>query len=279
MNISIKDLLEAGVHFGHQTRRWNPKMKPYIYKEQSGIYIIDLRKTLDSLGEAYKALVELAAEGKTVLFVGTKRQAKDSVKEDATRCDMYYVNERWLGGTLTNFNTIMVSMSRLEDLEAMEKDGRIEQLSKKERLSVDKQRKKLLKVLAGIRGMKKLPACLIVMDTKKEAIAVREARKLGIPLIGLSDTNSDPDDLDYSIPANDDAIRSIKLFTRVLSEAVVEGRARFMKNKDFLESQEKKQERAKAGKPDKSETPIKTDKDDSSGEKPEKSADAGETGK
>jgi small subunit ribosomal protein S2 len=236
LNITAKELLEAGVHFGHQTRRWNPKMKPYIYKEQNGIYIIDLRKTLEELEKAYKVLFDLAAEGKTVIFVGTKRQAKDSVREDAERCGMFYINERWLGGTLTNFKTIRQSIERLEDLEAMEKDGRIEQLSKKEKLAVDKQKKRLLKVLCGIREMKTLPSCLIVMDTKKEAIAIREARKLDIPLIGLIDTNSDPDELDYAIPANDDAIRSIKLFTRVLADAILEGRAKYLKNKEFLET-------------------------------------------
>ena len=239
MDVTIKELLEAGVHFGHQTRRWNPKMKPYIFKEQNGIYIIDLKNTLVQLEKAFRILVDLAAEGKTVIFVGTKRQAKDSVKEDAERCGMFYVNERWLGGTLTNFKTISQSMDRLEDLEAMEKDGRIEQLSKKERLSVEKHKNKLLKVLAGIRGMNGIPACIIIFDTKKEAIAIREARKLGIQLIGLVDTNSDPDELDIPIPANDDAIRSIKLFTRVLADAIMEGRARFTKDKDFLDKSKK----------------------------------------
>jgi small subunit ribosomal protein S2 len=239
VKVQIKDLLEAGVHFGHQTRRWNPKMKPYIFKEQNGIYIIDLRQTLDTLQKAYDKIVELASEGKTVLFVGTKRQAKESVKEDAERCDMYYINERWLGGTLTNYKTIKLSLDRLDDMEAMEKDGRIEQLSKKERLMLDKHKQKLLKVLSGIRGMKGAPACLIVFDTKKEEIAIKEAKKLGIPLIGLIDTNSDPDDLDYAIPANDDAIRSIKLFTKTFADAIIEGRARYMKNKDFLEKKEK----------------------------------------
>jgi len=235
MNVTIKDLLESGVHFGHQTRRWNPKMKPYIFKEQNSIYIIDLKSTLNQLEKAYRILVDLAAEGKTVIFVGTKRQAKESVCEDADRCGMFYVNERWLGGTLTNFKTISQSMNRLEDLEAMERDGRIEQLSKKERLNVEKHKAKLLKVLAGIRGLKGLPACLIVFDTKKEAIAIREARKLGIQLIGLVDTNSDPDDLDIPIPANDDAIRSVKLFTRVLADAIIEGRGHYTKDKDFLD--------------------------------------------
>ncbi len=240
MDVTIKDLLEAGVHFGHQTRRWDPKMKPYIFKELNGIYIIDLRKTLENLEKACEILSSLAAEGKTVLFVGTKRQAKDSVREDAERCEMFYVNERWLGGTLTNFKTIRLSMDRLDDLEAMEKDGRIEQLSKKERLDVEKSRKKLLKVLAGIRGMNKLPACVIVFDTKKETIAIREARKLGIPIIGLVDTNSNPDELDYPVPANDDAIRSVKLFTKIFSDAIIEGRGRYKKSKDFLADKTKK---------------------------------------
>ncbi|MDD3642826.1 MAG: 30S ribosomal protein S2 [Candidatus Krumholzibacteria bacterium] len=240
VNIQIQDLLEAGAHFGHQTRRWNPKMKPFIFKEQSGIYIIDLKQTLERLQKAYEILVEMAAEGKTALFVGTKRQAKESVREDAERCGMYYINERWLGGTLTNFKTIKQSMDRLEDMEEMERDGRIELLSKKERLEMEKRKLKLLKVLSGIRGMAQAPACLIVFDTKKEAIAIREARKLGIPLIGLIDTNSDPDELDYAIPANDDAIRSVKLFTKTFADAIIEGRARYLKNKEYLEKQEKK---------------------------------------
>ena len=247
MKVQIKDLLEAGVHFGHQTRRWNPKMKPYIFKEQNGIYIIDLRQTLDTLQNAYDILLQMASEGKTVMFVGTKRQAKDSVREDAKRCGMYYINERWLGGTLTNFKTIKLSLDRLDDMEEMEKDGRIEQLSKKERLTLDKHKQKLLKVLEGIRGMKGAPSCLIVFDTKKEEIAIKEARKLHIPLIGLIDTNSDPDDLEYAIPANDDAIRSIKLFTKTFADAIIEGRARYLKNKDFLEKQEKAAEAKKEG--------------------------------
>ncbi|MBU8920636.1 MAG: 30S ribosomal protein S2 [Bacteroidales bacterium] len=239
MNVQIKDLLEAGVHFGHQTRRWNPKMKPYIYKEQSGVYIIDLRITLQKLQKAYDMLVDIAAQGKTSLFVGTKRQSKESVKEDADRCDMYYINERWLGGTLTNFKTISNSIAKLDDMEAMEKDGRIEQLSKKERLDLEKHKQKLLKVLSGIRKMQKMPACIIVFDTNKEAIAIREARRLKIPLIGLVDTNSDPNDVDLAIPANDDAIRSIKLFTKTLSDAIIEGRSRYLKNKDFMDNKKK----------------------------------------
>ncbi|MDD4858244.1 MAG: 30S ribosomal protein S2 [Candidatus Krumholzibacteria bacterium] len=244
MNVTIKDMLEAGVHFGHQTRRWNPKMKPYIYKEQNGIYIIDLRSTIEQFEKAYKAVEALAAEGKTCIFVGTKRQAKESVQEDATRSGMYYVSERWLGGILTNFKTIKQSMERLENLEAMEKDGRINQLSKKEKLRVDKQKAKLIKILSGIRGMTNIPSCLIVIDTKKEAIAVQEARKLGLKIIGLVDTNCDPEEVDIAVPANDDAIRSIKLFTRVLADAIVEGRGKYLKNKEFLEEKSKRPEKS-----------------------------------
>jgi small subunit ribosomal protein S2 len=275
LNVGINELLEAGVHFGHQTRRWNPKMKPYIFKEQNGIYIIDLRKTLSQLEKAYNALAEIASEGKTVIFVGTKRQAKDSVREDAERCGMFYVNERWLGGTLTNFKTIRQSLERLDNLEAMETDGRIEQLSKKERLHVEKQKKRLFKVLAGIREMRKLPSCLVVMDTKKEAIAIREATKLGLPLIGLVDTNSDPDDLTFPIPANDDAIRSIKLFTRILADAIIEGRAKYSKNKEFLDEKKKAAAAAdseKAGDKSKKESAPRTDPETgTSGEAKEKS--------
>jgi len=218
-------------------------MKPYIYKEQNGIYIIDLRSTMEQLEKAYRAIESLAAEGKTSIFVGTKRQAKESVQEDATRSGMYYINERWLGGILTNFKTIKQSMERLENLEAMEKDGRINQLSKKEILRVNKQKTKLLKVLSGIRGMTSIPSCLVVVDTKKEEIAVKEARKLGLTIIGLVDTNCDPEEVDYAVPANDDAIRSIKLFTSVLADAIIEGRGRFLKNKEFLEDKNRKTEK------------------------------------
>lgn len=254
MNVTIKDMLEAGVHFGHQTRRWNPKMKPYIYKEQNGIYIIDLRSTMEQLEKAYKVVEAIAADGKSFIFVGTKRQAKESIQEDAARSGMYYVNERWLGGILTNFRTIKQSMERLENLEAMEKDGRINQLSKKEKLRVDKQKAKLLKILSGIRGMTNLPSCLIVVDTKKEEIAVREARKLGLKIIGLVDTNADPDEVDIAVPANDDAIRSIKLFTSALADAIAEGRGKFLKNKEFLEEKGKRPE--KFDKPEKPEALV-----------------------
>jgi len=227
-------------------------MKPYIYKEQNGIYIIDLRSTMEQLEKASKIVETIAAEGKTFIFVGTKRQAKESIQEDAARSGMYFVNERWLGGILTNFRTIKQSMERLENLEAMEKDGRINQLSKKEKLAIDKQKTRLLKILSGIRGMASVPSCLIVVDTKKEEIAVREARKLGLKIIGLVDTNADPDEVDIAVPANDDAIRSIKLFTSVLADAIVAGRGRFLKNKDFLDDKSAKTE--KAAKPEKQET-------------------------
>ncbi len=263
MNVTIKDMLEAGAHFGHQTRRWNPKMKPYIYKEQNGIYIIDLRSTMEQLEKAYRAIESLSAEGKTTIFVGTKRQAKESVQEDAARSGMYYINERWLGGILTNFKTIKQSMERLENLEAMEKDGRINQLSKKEKLRVEKQKAKLLKVLSGIRGMTAIPSCLVVVDSKNEEIAVKEARKLGLTIIGLVDTNCDPEEVDYAVPANDDAIRSIKLFTRVLADAIVEGRGRYLKNKEFLEDKSKRPE-----KPEKAElAPEPKDQKRSAGKK------------
>ena len=274
VDVTIKDLLEAGVHFGHQTRRWDPKMKPYIFKELNGIYIIDLRKTKEHLDKAYSVLSGIVAEGKTVLFVGTKRQAKDSVREDAERCGMYYVNERWLGGTLTNFKTIRKSLERLDDLEAMETDGRAEQLSKKELLSVDKDKKKLLKVLSGIRDMTKIPSCIIVFDTTKETIAIREARKLGITLIGLADTNSDPNELDYAIPANDDAIRSIKLFTKAFSDAVIEGKAKFIKNKEFLEEKTKREAKEPRGaNAKKKPAPARTERAKASPNKEEKSKD------
>ncbi|MCD6379187.1 30S ribosomal protein S2 [bacterium] len=243
MDIQIEDLLEAGVHFGHQKRRWDPKMKPYIYKEQNGIYIIDVRITLDRLKQAYDMIVSLASEGKRMIFVGTKKQAKKSVKEDAERCGMYYVSERWLGGTLTNFNTIRKSTDKLNEIEAMEEDEGWEKLPKKERVDITKKKDKLLKLLSGIREMKKVPECLLVFDTKKEAIAIKEAKKLNIPIIALVDTNCDPGEADLAIPANDDAIRSVKLFTRVFADAIIEGRSRYLKNKDFLEKEEEKQKK------------------------------------
>ena len=242
--ITLKDLLEAGVHFGHQTKRWNPKMKPFIFAEKNGVHIVDLRKTLEAAQTAKVAVNELAGQGKTVLFLGTKTQAKTAIKEEADRCDMPYVTERWLGGTLTNFGTIRKSLSKLEYLESIERDGKIEQFSKKEALKLGKEREKLLKTLGGIRKMDRLPALLFVVDTKKEYNAVNEARKLGIPIVGLIDTNADPDEVDYPIPSNDDAMRAIRLFCRMVADAVIEGRAGYMEGQ---EAEVLKEAKSKAG--------------------------------
>ena len=222
--LALKDLLEAGVHFGHQTKRWNPKMKEYIFGERNGIYIMDLGKTLKMVREAEEFVSNLAAEGRTILFVGTKRQAQDVIAEEAQRCGMYYVNERWLGGLLTNFATIQRSLGRLRDIEAMATDGRYDTLSKKEIARNEKERRKLQKNLEGIRGMSRLPDAVFIVDTKKEQIAVDEARKLKIPVIGVVDTNCDPDEVDFVIPGNDDALRSIRLFASRMAEAVINGR-------------------------------------------------------
>ena len=223
--IALKDLLEAGVHFGHQTKRWNPKMKAYIFGERNGIYIIDLAKTAKLFRNAEQFTMNLAADGRTVLFVGTKRQAQDAVAEEAQRCGMFYVNQRWLGGLLTNFATIQRSLARLRDLEAMETDGRYDTLSKKEIAQLEKEKRKLQKNLEGIRNMSRLPDALFVVDTRKEKIAVDEARKLKIPVIGIVDTNCDPDEVDYVIPGNDDALRAIRLFASRIADAVTSGRA------------------------------------------------------
>jgi small subunit ribosomal protein S2 len=222
--IALKDLLEAGVHFGHQTKRWNPKMKAYIFGERNGIYIIDLAKTARLFREAEQFATNLAADGRTVLFVGTKRQAQDAIAEEAQRCGMFFVNQRWLGGLLTNFSTIQRSLARLRDLEAMESDGRYETLSKKEIAQLEKEKRKLQKNLEGIRNMARLPDALFVVDTRKEKIAVDEARKLKIPVIGVVDTNCDPDEVDYVIPGNDDALRAIRLFASRIADALAEGR-------------------------------------------------------
>lgn len=223
-SITMKELLEAGVHFGHQTKRWNPKMKPYIFGERNGIYIIDLQKTLRLFKEATQFVTELASQGKTVLFVGTKRQAQDAIAEEAQRCGMYYVNQRWLGGLLTNFTTIQRSIRRLKDLESMSTDGRYELLPKKEVTRLERERKALDKNLAGIKDMPGLPDILFVIDSKNEEIAVAEARRLGIPVVGIVDTNCDPDYVDYVIPGNDDALRAIRLFASKISDAVLDGR-------------------------------------------------------
>ncbi|MCI8593274.1 MAG: 30S ribosomal protein S2 [Lachnospiraceae bacterium] len=220
--ISMKQLLEAGVHFGHQTRRWNPKMAPYIYTERNGIYIIDLQKSVGMVDEAYKAVANIAAEGGSILFVGTKKQAQDAIALEATRCGMFYVNERWLGGMLTNFKTIQSRIQRLKEIEAMEADGTFDVLPKKEVILLKKQLEKLQKNLGGIKEMKRLPDAIFVVDPKKERICVQEAHTLGIPLIGICDTNCDPEELDYVIPGNDDAIRAVKLIVSKMADAVVE---------------------------------------------------------
>jgi small subunit ribosomal protein S2 len=222
--IALKDLLEAGVHFGHQTKRWNPKMKQYIFGERNGIYIIDLAKTKRLFTTAEEFVHNLAADGRTILFVGTKRQAQDAVAEEAQRAGMYFVNQRWLGGLLTNFTTIQRSLARLRDLEAMETDGRYETITKKEIAQVEKEKKKLQKNLEGIRNMSRLPDAVFVVDTRKEKIAVDEARKLKIPVIGVVDTNCDPDEVDFVIPGNDDALRAIRLFASKIADAVLAGR-------------------------------------------------------
>ena len=222
--ISMKQLLEAGVHFGHQTRRWNPKMKKYIFTERNGIYIIDLQKTVKKVEEAYKWVKELAANGGTVLFVGTKKQAQDSVKEEAIRSGMYYVNQRWLGGTLTNFETIQKRIARLKDIERMEEDGTFDVLPKKEVVMLKKQQERLEKFLGGIKDMKQLPDALFIIDPRKERIAVAEAHKLNIPIVGMVDTNCDPDEIDVVIPANDDAIRAVKLLTGKMADAILEAK-------------------------------------------------------
>ena len=219
----MKELLEAGVHFGHQTKRWNPKMKEYIFGERNGIYIIDLQKTLKMFKEASNFVRDLAAEGKTIMFVGTKRQAQDAIAEEANRCSMYYVNQRWLGGLLTNWVTVQKSVKRLKELDDMATDGRYELLPKKEVIKLERERKHLQANLAGIKEMNRLPDAVFVIDSNKEQIAVREARKLGIPVVAVVDTNCDPSEVDYVIPGNDDALRAIRLFASKIADSVVEG--------------------------------------------------------
>ena len=222
--VSMKQLLEAGVHFGHQTRRWNPKMSRFIFTERNGIYIIDLQKTVKKVEEAYNFIREVAANGQTILFVGTKKQAQNAIKDEALRCNMFYVNQRWLGGMLTNFRTIQNRVARLKELEKMFEDGTVEQYPKKEVILMKRELDKLEKNLGGIKDMKKLPGCIVVIDSKKEEIAVKEARKLNIPVIATVDTNCDPDVIDFPIPANDDAIRAVKLLASKMADAVLEGR-------------------------------------------------------
>ncbi len=222
-SISMKELLEAGVHFGHQTKRWNPKMKPYIFGARNGIYIIDLQKTVRFFKSAYNFVKESVLNGETVLFVGTKKQAQDSIQEEAERCSMFYVNQRWLGGMLTNFSTVKQSIDRLKRIDAMFEDGSIEAYPKKEALKFEKEREKLQKILGGIKGMHKLPGLMFVIDPKNEEIAIQEANKLGIPVVAIVDTNCDPDPINYVIPGNDDAIRAIRLLSSKMADAVLEG--------------------------------------------------------
>jgi small subunit ribosomal protein S2 len=219
----MKELLEAGVHFGHQTKRWNPRMKEYIFGERNGIYIIDLQKTLKMFKEASKFVTDLTGQGKVILFVGTKRQAQDAIAEEANRCGMFYINQRWLGGLLTNWITVQKSVKRLQELDEMATDGRYELLTKKEVIKLERERKHLQANLAGIKNMRRLPDALFIVDSNNEAIAVKEARKLGIPVVAVVDTNCDPTVVDYVIPGNDDALRAIRLFTSKISDSVVEG--------------------------------------------------------
>ncbi len=222
--IQIKDLLEAGVHFGHQTRRWNPKMAPYIFTERNGIHIIDLQKTANKVDEAYKFISDVAKSGKSVLFVGTKKQARTVIGDEAQRCGMYYVSERWLGGMLTNHKTISKRIDRLNEIKEMEEDGTFDKLSKKEVLKLRAELEKLEKFLGGIKEMDEMPGALFIVDSKKEKIAISEARILGIPIVGVIDTNCDPDDVDFVIPANDDAIRSVKLIASTIADAIIEAK-------------------------------------------------------
>jgi len=222
--ISMKQLLEAGVHFGHQTRRWNPKMAPFIFTDRNGIYIIDLQKTVKKVEEAYNFVKQLSLDGETVLFVGTKKQAQEAVREEAERCSMFFVNQRWLGGMLTNFMTIRRRIDRLQELEKMETNGIMEVLPKKEVAELMHEKEKLQKFLGGIKEMRRLPGALFIIDPRKERIAIAEARKLGIPIVAIVDTNCDPDEIDYVIPGNDDAIRAVRLLTSKMAEAVLEGK-------------------------------------------------------
>jgi small subunit ribosomal protein S2 len=234
--LTMKELLEAGVHFGHQTKRWNPKMQKYIFGERNGIYIIDLQKTLKKFREAYAFVRDLAAAGGSVLFVGTKKQAQDTVFEEATRCGMYYVNQRWLGGTLTNFATIRKSIARLKKLEEMRETGEHDRLPKKEVLELERERQKLEKALVGIKNMDHLPAAVFIIDPRKERIAVAEARRLGIHTVAVVDTNCDPTEIDYPVPGNDDAIRAVRLLTSRIADAILEGRGSLDKEETAVEA-------------------------------------------
>ena len=250
VTVTMKELLEAGVHFGHQVRRWNPKMKEYIFGERNGIYIIDLQKTQKMFREAIQFVTNMIAEdrGKTVLFVGTKRQAQDAVREEAERSGQYYVNQRWLGGLLTNFQTVQKSIKRLKDLESMQTDGRYEKLTKKERIKLDRERQSLEKTLSGIKAMNRLPDSVFVIDVRKEEIAVAEANKLGIPVIAVVDTNCSPEGIDYVIPGNDDALRAVRLFASRIADAVLEGQQMLTEGGAALE-EPAREESEKAGAP------------------------------
>ncbi len=245
--VTMKQLLEAGVHFGHQTRRWNPKMKPYIFGARNGIYIIDLQRTVKLFRVAYKFIVDVTAAGENVLFVGTKRQAQDTIREEALRCGMFYVNHRWLGGMLTNFKTIKLRIDRLKELDAMFEDGSVNRFPKKEILRLSRQREKLERNLGGIKEMTRLPGAVYVVDPQKEKIAVAEANRLGIPVVAIVDTNCDPDVIDYPIPGNDDAIRAIKLITSRIADACVEGRQQFEESRQAEEDKAKELEEVPAG--------------------------------
>jgi small subunit ribosomal protein S2 len=235
--LTMKELLEAGVHFGHQTKRWNPKMQKYIFGERNGIYIIDLQKTLKKFREAYGFVRDLAAGGGTMLFIGTKKQAQETVFEEAGRCGMFYVNQRWLGGTLTNFTTIRKSIGRLKKLEEMKETGEFERVSKKEALQLDREREKLEKALIGIKAMESLPSSVFIIDPRKENIAVAEAQRLGIPIVAIVDTNCDPSGIDYPIPGNDDAIRAVRLITARMADAILEGRGTLAKDDSDAEAE------------------------------------------
>ncbi|MFH1778177.1 MAG: 30S ribosomal protein S2 [Candidatus Omnitrophota bacterium] len=240
--VTIKQLLEAGVHFGHQTKRWNPKMKRFIFGKREGIYIIDLQKTLVCINEACAFVTQIAAKGEYVLFMGTKKQAQDAIAAEAQRANMFYVTQRWLGGTLTNFETVRKSIRRMKEIEKMKEDKTLDLLTKKEAAGLNKELEKLSKNLSGIRDMNKLPGALFVIDSKREETAVKEARKLSIPVIAVVDTNGDPDMIDFIIPGNDDAIRSIKLITSVIAESIIEGRARFTEGREVEKKKDKSTE-------------------------------------
>ncbi len=279
--ITMKQLLESGVHFGHQTNRWNPKMKPYIYGARSGIYIIDLQKTLGRFQEAEKVVREMARAGKKILFVATKKQAQELIAEEATRCGMYYINQRWLGGTLTNFATIRKSIARLHELEKMDEENQFDLLHKKEALRMRREIDKLNKFFRGIKNMKDLPDALFIVDTRKEKIALAEGKKLGIKIIAMVDTNSNPDDVDYPIPANDDAMRSIKLFASRLADICLEGQEmnRIIQEKENAKKEEAKKAEAKKAEAKKAEAKESTKEKPAPADLPESTPVASDNGK